>query len=98
MKDSADTVSTLQTFKTVTDNPLTRNVLKALSKYCHKDEGNRLEVALELYVGVRESACFRCSFSRKILSPILSVASRAFGVTQIQLKENSKTPTGDKDS
>ncbi len=92
MKDSADTVSTLQTFKTVADNPLTRNVLRALSKYCHKDEGNRLEVALELYVGVRESACFGCSFSRKILSPILSLASRAFGVTETQLKEKFKDP------
>ena len=92
MKDSTDTVSTLQTFKTVADNPLTRNVLKALANYCHKDKGNRLEVALELYVGVRESACFRCRFSRKILSPILSVACRAFGITEAQLKEKFKDP------
>jgi len=92
MKESADTISTLQTFKTVADNPLTRNVLKALSQYCHKDEGNRLEVALELYVGVRESACFRCRFSRKILSPILSVASKAFGLTETQIKEKFKDP------
>jgi len=90
MSESADTVSTLQTFKTVADNPLTRNVLKALSKYCHKDEGNRLEVALELYVGVRESACISCRFSKRILSPILSVACRAFGVTEKQLKEQFK--------
>jgi radical SAM protein with 4Fe4S-binding SPASM domain len=92
MKESADAVSTLQTFKTVADNPLTRNVLKALSRYCHKDEGNRLEVALELYVGVRESACVRCIFSRKILSPVLSVACRAFGITEAQLKEKFKDP------
>ncbi|MFQ6086638.1 MAG: radical SAM protein [Candidatus Bathyarchaeia archaeon] len=92
MKESADTVSTLQTFKTVADNPLTRNVLKALSKYCRKDGGNRLEVALELYVGVRENACFRCRFSRKILSPILGVACRAFGITEAQLKEKFKDP------
>jgi radical SAM protein with 4Fe4S-binding SPASM domain len=92
MKDSTDTVSTLQTFKTVADNPLTRNVLKALANYCHKDEGNRLEVALELYVGVRKNACFRCRFSRKILSPILSVACRAFGITEAQLKEKFKDP------
>lgn len=92
MRESADTASTLQTFKTVADNPLTRNVLKALSKYCRKDEGNRLEVALELYVGVRESACFRCKFSKRILSPILNVACRAFGITEAQLKEKFKDP------
>jgi len=89
---SADTVSTLQTFKTVTDNPLTRNVLKALSKYCRKDKGNRLEVALELYVGVRENVCVTCRFSRRILSPILSVACRVFGITEAQLKERFKDP------
>ncbi len=92
MKASAGTIGTLQTFKTVADNPLTRNVLKSLSKYCSKDAGNRLEVALELYVGVRENACFRCRFSRKILSPILSVACRAFGVTEAELKEKFKDP------
>jgi radical SAM protein with 4Fe4S-binding SPASM domain len=92
IKESADTVGTLQTFKTVADNPLTRNVLKALSRYCPKDKGNRLEVALELYVGVREDACFKCRFSRKILSPILSVASKAFGVTETQLKEKFRDP------
>jgi radical SAM protein with 4Fe4S-binding SPASM domain len=92
MNDRANTVGTLQTFKIVADNFLTRNFLKSLSKYCHYDEGNRLEVALELYVGVRENACFRCRFSRRILSPILRVASRAFGITESQLKEKFKDP------
>ena len=42
--ESADTAGTLQTFKAVADNPLTGNVLRALSKHCPKDKGNRLEV------------------------------------------------------
>jgi len=92
MNDRANTVGTLQTFKTVADNFFTRSVLKTLSTYCHYDEGNRLEVALELYVGVRESACFRCKVSRRILSPILRVASRAFGIKENQLKEKFKDP------
>jgi len=86
MGESADTAGTLQTFKAVADNPLTRNVLKALSRRCKKDNGNRLEVALELYVGTRTDACFSCRLSQKMLSPILGVASRGFGVTQNQLK------------
>jgi len=86
MSESA-TLGTLQTFKALADNPLTRNVLKALSKNCPKDGGNRLEIALELYVGVRENACLSCRLSRNILSPILSVACKAFGTTENQLKE-----------
>jgi len=84
------TAGTLQTFKAVADNPLTRNVLKALSKNCRKDKGNRLEIALELYVGVRENACLSCQLSRNLLSPILSVACRTFGITEDQLKEKFK--------
>ncbi len=82
-----DTVGTLQTFKTVADSPLTRNILKALSKPCLKDEGNRLEVALELYFGSRKEACMSCRLSCKLLSAILSVACHGFGITQEQLKE-----------
>jgi len=87
MGESAGTVGTLQTFKTVADNPLTRNVLKALSKDCRKDGANRLEVALELYVGAKQNACLSCRLSRKVISPILGVACRAFGITDEQLKE-----------
>jgi radical SAM protein with 4Fe4S-binding SPASM domain len=91
MSESA-TAGTLQTFKAVADNPLTRNVLKALSKNCAKDGASRLEIALELYVGVRKDACLFCKVSREILSPILGVACRAFGTTETQLKDKFKDP------
>jgi len=91
MGESA-TVGTLQTFKAVADNPLTRNILKALSKNCKVDGANRLDVALELYVGSRKDACFSCRLSRRVLSPILSVARRGFGITREQLNEKFKDP------
>jgi len=89
MSESA-TLGILHTFKAVADNPLTRNVLKAFSKNCTRDGANRLEVALELYVGVREKACVSCRLSQNMLSPILSVACRAFGITETQLKDKFK--------
>lgn len=92
MGEGADTVGTLQTFKTLADNPLTRNILKALSKNCPKDNGNRLEIALELYVAVRKDACLSCRLSRNILTPILDIASRAFGLTEGQLQEKFRDP------
>jgi len=84
------TAGTLQTFKALADNPLTRNVLRTMSKSCRKDRGNRLEIALELYVGVRKKACLSCQLSRNMLIPILNVACRAFGITEDQLKEKFK--------
>jgi len=89
MSESA-TLGTLQTFKALADNPVTRNVLKALSKNCSKDGSSRLEVALELYVGVRKNACLSCRVSRNLLYPILSVACRVFGITETQLKDKFK--------
>jgi len=84
------TAGTLQTFKALADNPLTRNVLKTMSMNCLRDRGNRLEVALELYVGVRKKACLSCQLSRNLLSPILNIACRAFGITEDQLKDKFK--------
>jgi len=86
------TAGTLQTFKAIADNPVTRSFLKALSKNCSKDGANRLEVALELYVGVRKDACFSCRISRNILSPILAAACWTFGVAEAQLKDRFKDP------
>jgi hypothetical protein len=81
-----DTASTLQTFKAVADNAFTRSVLKALSKNCLRDKDNRLEVALQLYVGIRDDACLSCRLSRVVLSPILKSACRGFGVAEEELK------------
>ena len=92
MGESADTASTLQTFKAAADNPFTRSILKALSKHCSRDKANRLDVALELYVGARKDACVSCRVSRTVLSPILRLACRGFGLTEGQLKNKFRDP------
>lgn len=87
-----DTASTLQTFKAAADNPFTRNILKALSKNCSKDKSNRLDVALDLYVGARRNACMSCRISRIALSPILRLACHGFGISEEQLKVKFRDP------
>jgi radical SAM protein with 4Fe4S-binding SPASM domain len=87
-----DTASTLQTFKTAADNPFTRNILKTLSKNCSRDKSNRLDVALDLYVGARNNACLSCRISRIVLSPILRLACRGFGINEEQLKVKFRDP------
>ncbi len=86
MGERANTASTLQAFKAVADNAFTRSILKALSKNCARDRDSRLEVALELYVGIRDDACPSCRLSRVVLTPILKSACRGFGVTEEELK------------
>ena len=92
MGERADAASTLQTFKAAADNPFTRSVLKTLAKRCSRDKANRLDVALELYVGARKDACISCRLSRTVLSPILRLACRGFGVSEEQLKNKFRDP------
>jgi hypothetical protein len=54
------TVGTLQTFKATADNPLTRNVLKTLSKNCRKDSDTRLELRLNSMWTLEKNACLSC--------------------------------------
>lgn len=46
-----------------------------------------MEVALELYLGIRKEACLQCKMSKSALSPILMLACKSFGVTPTKLKD-----------
>ncbi|MEM2872862.1 MAG: radical SAM protein [Nitrososphaerales archaeon] len=86
------TVGTIQIFKSISDNSLMRRLLQSLCRHCEKDKGNRLEIALELYVGVRKKACIRCVFAKQFLTPIIRVASKSFGTSDAQIKKTFKDP------
>jgi radical SAM protein with 4Fe4S-binding SPASM domain len=88
----ASAVNAIQLFKTIVDNPIMRRVLRGFSKYCDTDGGNRLEIALELIVGVRKKACFKCRISKKILAPIIRVAAKGFGVPDSKMKKKFADP------
>ncbi|MFQ5711216.1 MAG: radical SAM protein [Candidatus Geothermarchaeales archaeon] len=91
-KDEASITDLIQTFKRVSDSPLTRLILRNLCKSCRKDGDNHLDVALQLYVGLREDACLTCKIAKRILTPILQSGSKAFGVTKEQLRERFRDP------
>jgi len=59
------TVGTIKIFKSISDNLLTRRLLQSLCDYCERDKDNRLEIALELYVGARKKACIKCLLPSK---------------------------------
>lgn len=63
-----------------------------MSKYCETDKKNRLEVALELYVGERDDACTYCKIAKKPLASILKRGAKSFGVTEEEMKKTFKNP------
>jgi radical SAM protein with 4Fe4S-binding SPASM domain len=88
-----DTVTTLQTLRATIGNPASRAIIKEISQYCPSCEKNRIEVALELYTGLRTSACFKCKLAEKALSPIFSQGAKIFGVSKKNMKRNFSDPS-----
>lgn len=82
--------SAVQLFKSVIDAPGMKTVLGGLTSYCESCGRSRLEVALELYVGVRDTACFRCRLAERTVSALLSLGSSAFGASTNEIKEKFK--------
>ena len=84
------TTTTIEILKTTIGNPFVRTLLKSASDYCDKDKKNRIEVAVELYTGKREAACFSCRAAEKIIASVLRKGGDAFGLTEDELKEKFK--------
>lgn len=80
----------LSVFMHLANNPITKKSLQSISCYCETCKKNRLEVALELFVGVRDNACWKCKMAEKTIRPILQKGAEAFNVTVDELKEKFK--------
>lgn len=83
---NSSTINTIESFKGIVDNPLSKYLLRYFTGYCHRDHENRLEVSLELYLGIRKNSCLSCKFSSKIVSYIVKKGAESFGVNEEQLK------------
>ena len=82
-----ETTTTLQVLRATIGNPAARKILRSVSCFCEKCQKNRIEVALELYTGVRKSACLKCKLAEKAISGILKTGSSAFGVNSNEMRE-----------
>lgn len=87
-----ETVTTIQILRSTIGNPITRKMLSSLG-FCENCGKNRLEVALELYVGARDDACFKCKMAEKALRGVLAAGGKAFGVETSSIKQKFRDPS-----
>lgn len=87
-----DIGSMVGTFEKVASNKVTRFLLKRAVSYCEKDGGNRVEVAIELYLGRRERACPLCELTSKLVGYVVRRGTRSFGVAEERFKERMADP------
>ena len=83
-------VNTILLFNFIANNFIIRNFLKSLNQYCENDKGNRLEICLELYTGVRKNSCIKCKMYYKMVKYIIKIASISFGAKEEEIKERFK--------
>ncbi len=86
-------ITTIQVLKSTIGNPATRKIISSISCYCDKCKKNRLEVALELWLGIRKDACWKCKAAEKALEGILKIGGKAFGVSEEKMKNKFKDPS-----
>ncbi|HID43622.1 MAG TPA: radical SAM protein [Archaeoglobaceae archaeon] len=82
----------LNFFVYLINNPVTKKSLRSLTSYCEKCGKNRLDVALELFVGVRRNACIKCRFTEKTILPVLKNGAEGFNYSIEELKEKFRDP------
>ncbi|MBO8180320.1 MAG: radical SAM protein [Archaeoglobus sp.] len=80
----------LSLFTHFTNNIVTRKTLQGLTAYCSTCKKSRLEVALELALGYRSDACWKCRAAAKFVGAVLDRGAEAFNVTMDELREKFK--------
>jgi len=82
----------IELFANLIANPATRMAIKSISCYCEDCGKNRLEVAIELFVGSKDKACWKCRLAERIVKPVLLKGAEAYNVTEKELKEKFRDP------
>jgi len=78
-------------FKSAIDNSFIRFFISKLG-YCNNCKQNRIEVAIDLYVGTREDACRKCLLTEHFISIIINASGKFFGINEKTLKETFSDP------
>ncbi len=69
----------IEILRTLTQNRISRHILRGFVKRCQSCGDTRLNVALELIAGIREHGCRSCKLSTSAIRRIISSGSSAFG-------------------
>ncbi len=65
--------------RTMTQNRVSRRILKGILKKCGACGDSRLNVGLEMIAGIRKSACASCRLATVVIRSMISIGSSAFG-------------------
>ncbi|MDV0444120.1 radical SAM/SPASM domain-containing protein [Methanorbis rubei] len=82
-----ETETSINILSVLIGNPLSRRIIAGMSGECEECGGNRLEIALEQYLGLRDDACPKCRRASREAAFIIKTGARKFGVTEGDMKK-----------
>jgi len=81
-------MSSIEVLNSTVNRRYSRFFLSRASSFCKKDGKTRIEVALELYAGARDSACFTCShIIRPMVGWHIRNGAKSFGLPEDIVKQ-----------
>ncbi|MCZ0861305.1 radical SAM protein [Methanocorpusculum sp. MG] len=82
-----ETETSINILSVLIGNPLSRRIISGMSQECEECGGNRLEIALEQYLGLRDDVCPRCRRASREVAFIIRAGARNFGVPEDEIKK-----------
>lgn len=82
-----ETETSINILNVLLGNPLTRRIIAGMSQECEEFGGNRLEIALEQYLGLRDDVCPKCRRASRETAFVIRTGARSFGVSEEEIKK-----------
>lgn len=90
--DGANIESMIHTFESFINNPISKRTINAATAYCNKCGTNRLECALDFYLGKREDICLKCRLVLPALKMIIKGGLKSFNTSEEAFKKTMQDP------
>ncbi len=85
--DAQDIEDKLKIFEGIVSSSLVQKLIKSATDECGRCGTNRLEVAIDYYLGKRSDICFKCRLLLPVIKTVIGKSISAFGMSEKELIE-----------
>ena len=85
--DEADIADKVRIFEEIVNSSLVQKLIRATTDKCKKCGANRLEVAIDYYLGKRKDICLRCRILLPLIKTVIGKGIATFGMSESELIE-----------
>ena len=85
--DEADIADKVRIFEGIVNSSVVQKLIRATTDKCKKCGANRLEVAIDYYLGKRKDICLRCRILLPLIKTVIGKGIDTFGMSESELIE-----------